>query len=128
MFKYKKTLLFTLLGLWVAGCATSTITNLTPTSFPRNDTGQYLVEMKLDSQQQTLRIDSVQPYAVIGLNEYKMRPTHKMTNRWETYVPVPKDKDSVLYHFKVNYEYNRFGAPGQGSILSPEYKLIVKPQ
>jgi hypothetical protein len=48
-----------------------------------------------------------------------------MTNRWETYVPVTADKDSILYHFKVNYMYNRFGKPGEGSILSPEYKLIV---
>jgi hypothetical protein len=126
MFKYKKTLLFSLVGLLVAGCATNIITNLTPTSLPRATENQYLVEMKLDSQQQTLRIDSVQPYAMVGLNEYKMRPTHKMTNRWETYIPVAKDKDSVLYHFKVNYEYNRFGKPGTNSMLSPEYKLIIK--
>lgn len=127
MFKYKKTLLVaTLLGLLVAGCGENLITNLTPTQYTRNETGQYLVELKLDSQQQTLRIDSVQPYAVVGFNEYKMRPTHKMTNRWETYVPVPPGKDSILYHFKLNYQYNRFGKPGDGSILSPEYKMIVK--
>jgi len=125
MFKYKKTLLFSLLGLWVAGCATNVVTNLTPTQYPRNPTGQYLVEMKLDSTQQTLRIDSVTPYVVVGFNEYKMRPTHKMTNRWETYVPVTASQDSILYHYKVNYEYNRFGAPGTNSLLSPEYKLIV---
>ncbi len=121
----KKLLLTSLLAAWVAGCATNLITNLTPTSYPRNTNGQYLVEMKLDSQQQTLRPESVTPFVVIGFNEYKMRPTHKMANRWETYVPIPAEKASVLYHFKVNYEYNRFGKPGEGSLLSPEYKLAI---
>ncbi len=121
----KKLLVASLLVAWVAGCGTNLITNLTPTQYPRNPTGQYLVEMKLDSQQQTLRPESITPFVVVGFNEYKMRPTHKMMNRWETYIPVPADKDSVLYHYKVNYQYNRFGKPGEGSLLSPEYKLAI---
>lgn len=83
--------------------------------------------MKLDSSQQTLRHGSVSPLVVAGFQTYKMRPTLKMTNRWEALVPVPSDRDNLLYKFKVDYEYNKFGSkPGQGSIMSDEYTLTIK--
>jgi hypothetical protein len=108
-----------------AGCA-SVITNLTPSTLPRNPTGQYLVEMKLDTRQQTMRAETVTPLVVTGFNEYKMRPTPKMVNRWETYIPVATNENLVYYRFKVDYEYNRFGQPGPGSIRSEDYKLTIK--
>src|SRR4051812_10799856 len=54
MFKNKKWFSLCLLSALLAGCADVTLTNLTPTQQPRNANGQYLVEMKLDSTQQTL--------------------------------------------------------------------------
>jgi len=48
-----------------------------------------------------------------------------MVDRWETYIPVPVNEDVVTYHFKVNYLYNRFGKPGEGSLRSPPYKLKI---
>ncbi len=124
----KNIVVLSLLVACMVGCATNLITNLTPSQMPRNQTGQYLVEMKLDSQQQSMRDESITPSVVVGFNEYKMRATQKMTNRWETYVPVAAAQESILYHFKVNYQYNRFGKPGEGSLLSPEYKLIISGQ
>ena len=126
MRKLKAVLPWGLLALLLISCATSLITNLTPSTLPRNPSGQYLVEMKLDTTQQTLRPDSVTPHVHVGFDAYPMRPTLKMTNRWEALVPVAADKDSIIYHFKVDYEYNRFGQPGKGSRLSPEYKLTIK--
>ena len=121
-----KTFLGIALLVAIAGCATTSITNLTPTQMPRSQNGQYLVEMKMDTQQQTMRPDSITPYVVVGFEQYKMRPTLKMADRWETYVPIDADHDSILYHFKVNYAFNRFGKPGEGSLLSQEYKLTIK--
>jgi hypothetical protein len=114
-----------LLPMLLAGCATTSLTNLTPTTQPRNPSGQYLVEMELDSRQQSLRHPSIVPSVFIGFDSYKMTPTLKMTNRWEAYIPVAADKTNVIYHFKVSYDYNRFGQPGKGSRMSSEYKLIV---
>jgi hypothetical protein len=49
-----------------------------------------------------------------------------MNNRWDAMVPVAKDKDSVGYHFKVDYNYNRIGGPaGEGSKLSRNYILRI---
>jgi hypothetical protein len=115
------------LALLIVSCATKVITNLTPSQLPRDPSGQYLVEMKLDSKQQSLRPDSITPKVVSGFNTYPMRPTLRMTNRWEALVPVPANQDAFLYHFKVDYEYNKFGnKPGQGSLTSEQYKLTIK--
>jgi hypothetical protein len=116
-----------LVAIFIASCATKVITNLTPTQLPRNPSGQYLVEMKLDSNQQTLRADTITPSVVVGFNSYPMRPTLKMTNRWEALVPGPASGNTLVYHFKVDYEYNKFGSKrGQGSLASEEYTLSIK--
>ena len=121
-----KSLLLLVLPLFVASCSTTSITNLTPSSLPRNATGQYLVEMEIDTSQQTLIPTSVTPLVVVGFESYPMRPTKRTVNRWEGLVPIAANKDNISYHFKVDYEYKRFGKPGKGSLLSPEYKLAIK--
>ena len=85
-----------------------------------------MVEMEIDTTQQTLIPSSVAPIVVVGFETYPMRQTKKTVNRWETLVPIPANKDSIVYHFKVNYEYHRFGKPGKGSLLSQESKLTIK--
>jgi hypothetical protein len=113
------------LGFLLTGCATSTITNLTPSSMPRNATGFYPVEMELDTSQQTLRMDSILPMVVVGADKYAMKPVLKMDNRWEASIPIPASANSVNYFFKVDYLYNRFGKAGEASKLSGEYKLSL---
>ena len=113
------------LPVLLVGCASVTLTNLTPTQEPRNATGQYLVEMKMDSTQQTLRPESVSPKVMVGFESYPMRPQVKMTNRWEAMVPIPAGTDTINYHFKVDYEYNAFGKPKADSMRSSQYKLSL---
>ena len=126
MLMIKKFLPLFALSLLLASCTTSSLNNLTPTQLPRNVTGLYQIEMALDTSQHTLRVDSIAPHVVVGFESYPMRPTLKMSNRWEALVPIPADKSSIDYHFKVDYEYNKFGTPGQGSLRSGEYKLAIK--
>lgn len=114
-----------LLALCLAGCANTAITNLTPTQVPRNDAGIYTVEVELASQQQTLRHETINPTVVIGTQTYPMRRTLKTDYRWEGTIPVPKGQDVVNYHFKFDYNYNRFGAAGRDSKLSPLYELKI---
>src|SRR5207247_10909636 len=114
-----------LLPALLAGCADVTLTNLTPTQEPRNPNGQYLVEMKMDSTQQSLRPDSVKPTVVVGFDAYPMKPQLKMANRWEALVPIPPGTNVINYHFKGEFDYNKFGKPGQDSLRSSQYKLEV---
>ena len=117
-----------LLGaLALAGCVTSTVTNLTATTQPRNSSNLYPIEYQWDTTQQTIKPDSIQPFVMVGFDSYEMRPTLRMTNRWEALVPVPAEKSVITYRFKVDYEYRRFGdKPGKASKGSPEYKLYIK--
>lgn len=114
-----------LLALCLAGCANTAITNLTPTQQPRNDAGIYPVEVELTSQQQTLRHETITPTIVIGTQVYPMRRTLKTDYRWEGTIPVAKGQEGVNYHFKFDYNFNRFGAAGRDSKLSPQYELKI---
>jgi hypothetical protein len=113
------------LALVFAGCATSRITNLTTTRQPRNPSGVYPVEFAWDSSQQSVIQSSIKPYVVVGFDFYPMRPALGISNRWETVIPVPADKNSVIYHFKVDYQYRAFGKPEKSSKLSPSYRLDI---
>jgi hypothetical protein len=121
----KKFLPVLFLPLLLAGCATS-ITNLTPLHQTRNSNNLYPVEVALDSNQQTIRWDSVQPHILVGNEAYAMRGTLLMTNRWEGVVPVPPGASSVTYRYKVDYEYNSLGKPKAGTWLSGPYTLKVQ--
>lgn len=113
------------LAVVLTGCASSRIVNLTPTRQPRNATGLYPVEFAWDSNQQTIIEGSTKPYVVIGFDFYPMRPALNIRNRWETVIPVPPDKNTVFYHFKVDYEYRAIGKPEKSSKLSPSYRLDI---
>ena len=121
----KKMLGLVVLPVLLAGCATS-LTNLTATRQQRNPKDLYLIEYEWQTTQQTIRPDSIQPFVVTGFDTFEMRQTPKMTNRWEVLVPVPKDKTVLVYRFKVDYEYNKFGGVGKASKSSPEYKLYIQ--
>ncbi len=119
----KKFLLLLLTPLLFTGC--STITNLTPSQQPRNATGLYPVEVAWDSRQQSIRPDSIKPSVMVGLENYPMRKTPLMKNRWETLVPIPAGKNIINYRFKFDYDYNAIPQPRPDSRLSPEHKLQI---
>ena len=122
-----KTLLgFSMLLALATGCVTNTLTNITPTEVPRSDRGMYRVEYQWDSNQQTVRPDSIKPFVLVGFDQYEMKPVMKMSNRWEVWIPVPPGNSEVTYRFKVDYQYTAFGAPRMASKLSQDYKLFVK--
>lgn len=121
----KFALLAALLALFVGGCATSTITNLTTTRQPRNASGLYPIEFVWDSNQTSIVPGSIKPYVMVGYEFYPMRPALNIENRWETVIPVPPEKNSVIYQFKVDYAYRTFGQPEKSSKLSQPYRLEI---
>ena len=121
----KRYLSLALLPLLFAACATSTVTNLTPSAQPRRANGLYPVECAFDTQQRTLQEGSLTPQVIVGFDAYSMRRVLKSNNRWETLVPIPAGRKELSYHFKVDYDFHDFGKTGKGSKLSPEYKLTI---
>jgi hypothetical protein len=112
------------LTLLLAGCATQ-LTNLTPQQQRRNANNQYLVEVAFNTRQETVRWQSIRPQIVVGADMFPMRPTPLMTNRWEGWLPVPQGTTQVRYHYKLDFEYNKMGKPGNDTSLSKEYTLRI---
>ena len=113
-----------MMSLVLSGCST-TITNLTPSQQTRNTTGLYPFEVLFNSNQKTLRRETIQPYVIVGLESYPMQPGPVLKNRWETVVPVPADKKFVNYQFKFDYQYVAVPQRRPGSILSAPYRLYL---
>ena len=122
----KKLLPVLLAPLLLAGCATM-FTNLTPQRQVRNDNHLYRVEVALNSRQQTLRWESIQPFVNVGNEAYPMRPIRLLTNRWEALLPIPATKSAIQYRYKFDFKYNVMGKPPQNdSVSSPEYTLTIE--
>src|SRR5579871_3211991 len=122
----KKLMTILAVGLLASGCATTTITNLTAKQTFRNDKNLYPIEVALSSRQQTLRWPTIKANTVMENDTYTMRLTPLMTNRWETLIPIPADKNVIYYRFKLDYMYDAFGSPGKAdSLLSPTYRLQI---
>jgi hypothetical protein len=129
MFMFKKITPVLLLSLVMTGCATSTITRLTPRQTSRSADGLYPIEAVLHSDQQSLRWDTIQASVLVGSQEYPMHMTPLMTNRWETLIPVPAGTDSIEYRIKLDYYYNAWGVPPQETTTtSKTYKLKIADQ
>lgn len=115
--------------LLLAGCATATFTRLTPAQEPRNADNLYPVEAAFDTQQQSLRWDSIKAYILVNGQAVPMRPVPMVKDRWEGLIPMPPGANSVSYRFKFDYFYNRIGsAPKPTSVFSKVYTLKVADQ
>jgi hypothetical protein len=114
--------------LLLTGCA-ATFTRLSPLQQPRNPNNLYPVEVAFNSQQQSLRWESIQPYVLVNGELSPLHPVALVQNRWEGLVPVPPGANSIVYRFKFDYKYNNIGTPPKSdSAYSPAYKLTIVDQ
>jgi hypothetical protein len=114
--------------LLLTGCA-ATFTRLSPLQQPRNPNNLYPVEVAFNSQQQSLRWESIQPYVLVNGEKYPLHPVALVKDRWEGLVRVPPEANSVTYRFKFDYKYNGLGTPPKSnSAFSPAYKLTIVDQ
>jgi hypothetical protein len=114
-----------LLPLLFAGCTTNKITNLTPKIAPRSADGLYPVEARWDSNQRSVRPDTIKAQVVVGTDFYPLQRTPLTQNRWEGVVPVPPSQRFLTYHFKFNYLYDSIPIARPDSKLSQTYQLEV---
>jgi len=114
-----------LFPLLLVGCATNSITNLTPTVQPRNAKGTYPIEAIWQSNQQSLQDETVTAYVTVGLESFPMQPTPLLKNRWGVEIPIPADQKHIYYRFKFDYQYRGMPMPRSDSLLSEEYRLDI---
>ncbi len=124
MSKINKLCLLSLLPALLAGC--SSITNLTPTEYPRDASNFYRVEAMWRSNRRVIQPDSFKPLVVVDLKTYPMRPVPLVRDRWEAFIPVPPDQNVVDFHYKFDFRDYAFGKPKADSLMSSSYKFKVK--
>ena len=121
----KKFFALLVMSVLLTGC--TSITNLTPSSCPRDSSGTYRVEAEWYTRRQVARPDSFKPLVVVnGFDTYPMRPVPLVNDRWEAYIPVPADQDMVLYHYKFDFLDTAIGHPRANSMMSRDYELHIK--
>jgi uncharacterized protein YceK len=121
----KKLFSLLLLPVLLTGC--TSITNLTPSQYPRDPSGYYRVEAEWYSNRQAVLQDSFQPLVVVnGLDTFPMQAVPLVDDRWQAYIPVPSDKDMVLYHFKFDFRENAIGGTRPNSMMSRDFELHIK--
>lgn len=115
-----------MLAMLATGC--HTVTNLTPAQVSRNTNGLYNLEMMWTHQEAALRPQTVKAYVVVGQEFFPMERTAMLKNRYEALVPIPANRDTLYYRYKIDYEKNAIPVPQAESLLSPEFKLTVMEQ
>jgi uncharacterized protein YceK len=121
----KKVFGLLMLSALLSGC--TTITNLTPSHYPRDPSGYYRVEAAWYSQRSAIRPGSFKPLVVVGgFSAFPMQPVPLVQDRWEAYIPVPADQDMILYHYKFDFMDDAFGGPHPNSLMSSDYELKIK--
>ena len=100
--------------LLLTGCAAH-FTRLTPLQQPRDPNNLYHVEVAFNSQQQSLRWETIQPCVLVNGEPYPLHPVPLVQRRWEGYVPVPPGANSIDHRFKFDYKYNAVGSPPKAS-------------
>lgn len=116
--------------LLLAGCTTpGTFTRLTPNQQVRNADNIYPVETAFDSEQQSLRWETIRAYVIVDGRALPMRRVPLVKNRWEGLIPLAPGENGVTYRFKFDYLYNSIAsAPKVNSVLSKPYTLKVVDQ
>ena len=128
MLKLLQALILIGLGFGLSGCMTVSITNLTPSDFPRSNSGLYRVEAAWDHNQKSVVEDSVEPVVIVGTTQYPMQPVPFAQDRWETMIPVSGDQDTIYYQFKFNYLYQSVPHAVSNSKRSEEFRLDITPR
>jgi uncharacterized protein YceK len=121
----KKFIGLLLLPVLLTGC--TSITNLTPSHYTRDPSGYYRVEAQWYSNREAVRENSFKPLVVVnGFETFPMQPVPLVDDRWQAYIPVPADKDMVLYHYKFDFLDDAIGGPKPNSQMSRDFELRIK--
>jgi len=121
-----RTLALALLGaLAIAGCATTSVSNLTPRTLPMTADRTYPFELTWDTALRGVKPDDVKAWVVIDGILYPMTRVPVAVNRWEARVPIAPGRTYVPYKYRVDYIAPNVVSKRVNSEWSPEYRLVV---
>ncbi|MFY9922962.1 MAG: cell surface protein [Opitutaceae bacterium] len=85
------------------GCATMSLTNLTPSSLPENPSGIYTFTLRVTPKSNSVVPDSVVPHVVVGESSHDMRKSDQIPGIYEFDYQLPAGQNAIGYYFLVDY-------------------------
>jgi len=92
------------LALFLAGCSTMSLTNLTPSTLPANPSGIYTFTLRVTPKSAAVAADSIAPHIVVGAESHDMTKSDAIPGVYEFDYRLPSGQDSIGYYFLVNYQ------------------------
>lgn len=116
------------LAFATAGCAPSSVSNLTPRTLPVTSTRTYPFEVNWDTRLRGVKSEDVKAWVVIDGALYPMTRVPVAENRWEALVPIAEGRTYVPYKYRFDYFVAGPTGKSKTSEWSQEYRLVVPQQ
>lgn len=87
--------------VFLAGCETVTLTNLTPASMPENPSQIYTFSLRVTSRSNT--VSGISPRIIVDGQNYAMKPSPLGQGLYDFEYQLPAGRDQIAYYFLVNY-------------------------
>jgi hypothetical protein len=92
-----------LAAVLLGGCATMSLTNLTPSSQPENPSGIYTFTLRVTPKSSSVVPDTIAPHIVVGGESHDMQKNATIPGIYEFDYKLPPGQDSIGYYFLVSY-------------------------
>jgi len=92
-----------LAGVLLGGCATMSLTNLTPSSLPENPSGIYTFTLRVTPKSTTVVPDTIAPHIVVGAESHDMQKSDSIPGIWEFDYKLAPGQGSIGYYYLVSY-------------------------
>src|ERR1043165_6170830 len=102
--KFLLSLSFALSFLFLAGCESVVLTNLTPASLPENPSQIYTITLRVTPKISTIVAGSTKASIIIDGKNYPMNKSALADGLYEFDYQLPAGRDELAYYFLVNYE------------------------
>jgi hypothetical protein len=102
-----------LAAVLLGGCATMSLTNLTPSSLPENPSGIYTFTLRVTPKSTTVVPDTIAPHIVVGAESHDMQKSDSVPGVYEFDYKLPPGQDGIGYYFLVSYS-----TEGNGTLAS----------
>jgi hypothetical protein len=88
----------------LGGCATMTLSNLTPSTLPSNPSGIYTFTLRVTPKSGLVVQDSVMPHVILGAESHDMVKSDSIPGIYEFDYHLPPGQDTIPYYFLVGYQ------------------------
>ncbi len=93
------------LGLvFLTGCESVTLTNLTPANLPENPSGIYTITLRVNNRKAVNTPVNIEPYIIIDGQNHRMTPSRLGAGLYEFDYQIPSGRTELAYYFLVKYQ------------------------